>query len=394
MPISPIITSAGLTAVLNATNDGLSARITHVALGDAAWTPDNSATALQNERQRVAVSNGSRIQSNQIHITAVENGTVEYWIRELGFFLDDGTLLAVWSDPDQPLAYKAAGVDVLLAFDLLLSALPDDSVEVVGTGGVNLPPATDVIAGVLRFATESEERGGVISDVAISPEGVRRHGDNRYARRSHHHDSVYASRTHDHDSRYSRTSHLHDTRYARTSHNHDGRYSLTAHEHDDRYSRSNHSHNGVYSRENHNHDTRYSPRAHHHDARNDDRYSRTSHLHDGRYVVENDFRVTWGFVRTLERRSEQGWTGYNDWDHNYAIVRPPAGFTLHHLMGFIPTMALVYFGGSVDANDQMWCLWSRNFALNEIRVICANSENRPDATGTSAYFNYVAIWQR
>lgn len=187
MPISPIITNAGLAAVLNATDDGLSARITHVALGDNAWTPDNTAVALQSERQRVAVSNGSRIQPNQIHITAVENGSTNYWIRELGFILDDGTLLAVWSDPSQPLAYKAAGVDVLLAFDLVLSALPDDSVTVVGTGGVNLPPATESIVGVLRFSTRNEARTASRNDVAVSPENMRFHSDSRYARTVHRH---------------------------------------------------------------------------------------------------------------------------------------------------------------------------------------------------------------
>lgn len=76
--LTPVITTAGLQAVLSATNDGLQAKISHVALGDIGWSPTNSATRLKAEKNRVAVSNGTRIQPTQIHVTAVENGSTEY----------------------------------------------------------------------------------------------------------------------------------------------------------------------------------------------------------------------------------------------------------------------------------------------------------------------------
>jgi hypothetical protein len=57
------------------------------------WAPlrheHNSATRLKAEKNRVAVSNGTRIQPTQIHVTAVENGSTEYWVREVGFILDE-----------------------------------------------------------------------------------------------------------------------------------------------------------------------------------------------------------------------------------------------------------------------------------------------------------------
>ncbi len=171
MNLTPIITSAGLSAVLNQTNDGLSAKIVSIALGDAAWEPDNTATALQNEITRVPVTGSTRVNPTQIHVTAIESGEVDYWVREIGFILDDGTLLAVWSQPDsdRALAYKAASVDLLLGFDLLLSALPADSVIVEDTGGLNLGPATATVAGVVRLATEAEVLAGRRDDVALSP---------------------------------------------------------------------------------------------------------------------------------------------------------------------------------------------------------------------------------
>jgi len=209
--LTPIITTAGLQAVLSATNDGLQAKISHVALGDIGWSPTNSALSLKREKNRVAVSNGTRIQPTQIHVTAVENGSTEYWVREVGFILDDGTLFAIWSHLTQALAWKAAGVDLLLAFDMLLSALPADSVTIDGTGGVNLAPATQGQEGLVRLATSQEAIAGALnSAVAMSPADSRAHGDARYSRLSHRHPwseidgkpTVYPPVNHNHDDRY------------------------------------------------------------------------------------------------------------------------------------------------------------------------------------------------
>jgi hypothetical protein len=97
----PVITDAGLQACFNATNDGLKCEITHIALGDATYTPTSDMTALVNERQRVPVSDGNQVSPQQICVSGLVDGEDEYWVKEVGFILDDGTLLAVWSD-DQP----------------------------------------------------------------------------------------------------------------------------------------------------------------------------------------------------------------------------------------------------------------------------------------------------
>ncbi len=167
--LTPVITLAGLNAVFNSHNNGLDATIAEIALGDAAWTPDNTATALHNEKRRIPVS-GERVNNAQIHLTGVEDGNdLEYWVRELGFYLADGTLLAIWSNDNQALAYKSAGVDLLLAFDLALTALPADSVTVDGSGGFNLPPATSSKRGLIRIATAAEITTGSATDVAVNP---------------------------------------------------------------------------------------------------------------------------------------------------------------------------------------------------------------------------------
>ena len=130
----PVITTAGLAAVFNAESDGMAARITHIALGDNARNPSKNEFKLVNERRRVSIADGQRVSDHQIHLTGVVDGDgPEFWVREVGFFLEDGTLLAVWSDSN-PLAYISNAVPLLLAFDLRLDALPAESVTVEGTG--------------------------------------------------------------------------------------------------------------------------------------------------------------------------------------------------------------------------------------------------------------------
>lgn len=129
----PVITTRGLAAVFNAQNTGLSAEITHIALGDHGRTPSKNEVGLVNERMRIAIADGERIDDHQIHLTGLADGDTEFWVREIGFILKDGTMLAVWSDTD-PLAYKSAEVPLLLAFDLVLAALPANSVNIIGTG--------------------------------------------------------------------------------------------------------------------------------------------------------------------------------------------------------------------------------------------------------------------
>lgn len=143
----PTITDSGLRAVLAADNAGLDAVISHIALGNQAHSPTRIQTALKNEQQRLPVAAGARVGDHQIHLEALADGEADFWVREVGFFLESGEMLAIWSDPETPLAYKAAGQDLLLAFDLSLTALPADSVTVeVSSPSLNLHFASELVA--------------------------------------------------------------------------------------------------------------------------------------------------------------------------------------------------------------------------------------------------------
>lgn len=130
----PVITTKGLAAAWTADNTGVAAKITHVQLGDRGYAPSKGQLGLQNRRLRIPIADGQRVSDTQIHVTALADDTSEFWVREVGFELDNGQVLAVWSDPVTPLAYKSALVPLLLAFDLVLEALPAGSITVVGTG--------------------------------------------------------------------------------------------------------------------------------------------------------------------------------------------------------------------------------------------------------------------
>ena len=288
----PIVTNTGLEALINTQNQGLNATITEIGLGDTSWTPEGNATALKSEKRRIPILGGERINETQIHMTAVEDGTeIEYWVRELGFYLADGTLLAIWSHATQALAYKTATVDLLLALDLSLSTLPANSVNVDGKPGFTMPFARTDKEGIVRLATEAEASSGTLnSAVALTPKANQTHGDNRYAQKSHRHpwneiDSKPAS--------YTPSSHRHNwseldskpATYPPDSHRHDwnqldnkpANYAPSSHRHNwneldskpASYTPSSHRHNwneldgkpGSYTPASHNHDSLYLKRA-------------------------------------------------------------------------------------------------------------------------------------
>jgi hypothetical protein len=165
-PLQPVITQAGLAAIFRATNDGLSAQITHIVLGSTGYTPVQTQTALRSKKGTYPISDGQKLSSTQLHLTAVADDAAEYWVREVGFLLADGTLLAVWSDPTQALAYKSPNAQLLLAYDLSLAALPANSVTINSTGaGLNLTLSEQLAA--LASAQIAEMLRGVQQQDAL-----------------------------------------------------------------------------------------------------------------------------------------------------------------------------------------------------------------------------------
>lgn len=96
-----IVTNIGAAKIANAVSLGTKLNITHMAVGDGGGvlpTPDASQTKLVNEVRRAALNsltvdtaNSSQIIAEQV-IPETEGG---FWIREMGLFDADGSLIAV-----------------------------------------------------------------------------------------------------------------------------------------------------------------------------------------------------------------------------------------------------------------------------------------------------------
>ncbi len=106
-----IVTNLGAAKIANAAALGTKLNITQMAVGDGGGslpTPDASQTGLVNEVRRAAINslsvdaaNASQIIAEQI-IPETEGG---FWIREMGLFDAEGTLIAVCNTPE---TYKPA----------------------------------------------------------------------------------------------------------------------------------------------------------------------------------------------------------------------------------------------------------------------------------------------
>lgn len=83
-----------------------------------------------------------------------------------------------------------------------------------------------------------------------------------------------------------------------------------------------------------------------------------------------------------------GFSNASEWSDatNYFDVLPPAGKSMSNLVGFIASLAKVYFDGDVDRNDALRTVWS--VQGDRIRVWVQNTEQRAVPAG-----NWLAIWQ-
>lgn len=156
LALLPAFTSAGLAAIAAAHGQGLSLKITHLAFGDTAYdvrdgdgvplAAGRARVALENERVRVAVAAGNAVTPNSILVVGeVPAAIPEFWIKEVGFFAEDGTLVAVWSMADQTLGWRGANAPWLFKFVLSWSDLPPNAITVVFDGDATLSAlATDM----------------------------------------------------------------------------------------------------------------------------------------------------------------------------------------------------------------------------------------------------------
>lgn len=169
------MTDAGRAAIASADGQGLSTKITHVGVGDGRYVVRDEeghptelalqSVALVSERLRVPVYAGGSTTRGTLQILAeIAKATAadqEFYVSEVGFFDQDGVLLAVWSHPTDSLGYRGSLTPWILNLAWSWSDMPADAitVEVVSA------PLSGMLVGVAQMQIQlkqmTEQSGGV-----------------------------------------------------------------------------------------------------------------------------------------------------------------------------------------------------------------------------------------
>ena len=136
--IQPIITQAGLNASVGFDGKAVKIDVAYIGIGDHGYSPKRTHTALSNERLRLPIADALKTSPTQWQVAALFDTGPEFPVREVGAYLSDGTLLALWSHPEDVLYWNTEYNHAIQAFSLGLEALPPDSVNVISTGSLNL----------------------------------------------------------------------------------------------------------------------------------------------------------------------------------------------------------------------------------------------------------------
>ena len=148
--MSLLITNAGIAASIHAGELGVSYKITHIAIGLEGYLPTLDQTQLRNEVAREALTRGSVPALGQLHFEAVFADKKEFEGKEIGYYLEDGTLFAVDSREGEILSLKRSNTIITEALELNLasSSIENITVELMGT-----PYATEAVAGIAKIIT-------------------------------------------------------------------------------------------------------------------------------------------------------------------------------------------------------------------------------------------------
>ena len=167
-----IITTAGLTALVNAQNTGAS----NVVIASLGVSPTQIAAsaataAIPGEVKRIAGVAGQVVADDQIYISAADQTEDTYTVRTIGLYLNTGVLFGVYSQA-APLLEKAAPAMAVLEAAIKLSAAQANAITFEGGGWLN-PQASETVQGVVKLAPLDEAVLGADHSKAVTPKGLK-----------------------------------------------------------------------------------------------------------------------------------------------------------------------------------------------------------------------------
>lgn len=120
-PIIFKITNAGKNAMLDAQNNGITLRLTHVAIGTGKYAPTGNEIALAGELQRWVITNGGiEPATHTVRFSSSMTASQELTAYEIGVFTDTGVLFAVVSNTAKPLVKIYPDITFIASFGLAL----------------------------------------------------------------------------------------------------------------------------------------------------------------------------------------------------------------------------------------------------------------------------------
>ncbi|MEI6418708.1 MAG: phage tail protein, partial [Sphingomonadales bacterium] len=177
--ITLVITAAGRAALVNAAAAGTNAvTITQAGFTSLAFAAAAGMTALPGEFKRVTTLSGAVVDPDTIHLVLRDDSAAAYALRGLALYLSDGTLFALYGQPD-PILEKSASATALLAIDVRFADITAASLAFGDANFLN-PPATTSTAGVVELATIAEAAGGGDTIRAITPATLKAVIDARF----------------------------------------------------------------------------------------------------------------------------------------------------------------------------------------------------------------------
>ncbi|QRX80880.1 hypothetical protein [Glaciimonas sp. PAMC28666] len=164
-------TTVGRAALVNAEHNGTAPlTVTHIGLTATAFKPDQGMTVLPGEFKRLNTLSGGVVAPGTIHVTIRDDGTDTYTVRGIGYWLSNGVLLGVYSQPE-PILQKSAQSMLLLSADTIFTTIDVTSLT-FGNANFTNPPGTTSRQGVVELATFAETVAGSDHTRAVTPAGL------------------------------------------------------------------------------------------------------------------------------------------------------------------------------------------------------------------------------
>lgn len=171
MTMTLTITDAGRAALVAAANNGTNAvTVTQAGITAVNFAMSAALTAVPAEIKKLATLSGGTTATDTVHVTVTDGTSDVYDLRGIGFYLNDGTLFAIYSQAT-PILSKAAGAVALVAMDCQFANMGGVTVTFGDTNFFN-PQATVDIKGVVELATSAETIAKTDATRAVTPKGM------------------------------------------------------------------------------------------------------------------------------------------------------------------------------------------------------------------------------